>query len=271
MPSAVQNAPQAHAHGASAVPSSVRLRIRRQDGPGQKPYWQDFEVPFTAGMNVLTALNEIRKTLRTAAGQSVSAPVWESSCLEEVCGACSMRINGRPRQACSALVEQLAQPIVIEPMDTFPVVRDLIVDRQRMFDALIRVKAWVPIDGTHDLGPGPRQSPRDQSWMYVLSRCMSCGCCVDACPQASPGNSFVGPAAISQARLFNAHPTGERHKNARLAALLDPGGIADCGNAQACVKVCPKEIPLTQSISEIGSQTLKFAWSRFFRKPDVEM
>jgi succinate dehydrogenase / fumarate reductase, iron-sulfur subunit len=256
---------------ASATQGTVRLRIRRQDGPGLAPYWQDFEVPFTPAMNVLTALNEIRKLGRSASGQSVSAPVWEASCLEEVCGACSMRINGKPRQACSALVEQLAQPIVVEPMDTFPVVRDLIVDRERMFGALKRVKAWVPIDGTHDLGPGPRQSPADQGWMYVLSRCMSCGCCVDACPQATPGNDFVGPAAISQARLFNAHPTGALHKGARLAALLDPGGIAMCGNAQACVKVCPKEIPLTQSISEVGAQTMRFAMGRFFSKPDVEM
>ena len=57
------------------------------------------------------------------------------------------------RQSCSAIVDQLEQPIKLEPMSTFPVIRDLQVDRTRMFDNLKRMKAWVPIDGTYDLGP----------------------------------------------------------------------------------------------------------------------
>ncbi|MCC7478812.1 succinate dehydrogenase iron-sulfur subunit [bacterium] len=256
---------------ASGSGQTVRLHIRRQDGPGMASYWQDFEVPFTPGMNVLSALTEIRRNPVTAGGQATTAVVWESSCLEEVCGACSMRINGVPRQGCSALVEHLPQPITIEPMSKFPVVRDLLVDRSRMFNSLRKVKAWIPIDGTYDLGPGPRQSPKDQSWMYVLSRCMTCGCCLDACPQVNDKSEFMGAAIISQVRLFNAHPTGALHKHRRIEALMGPGGIADCGNAQNCVRVCPKEIPLTQSISEMGRQTAKYAIKRFFAKPDVEM
>jgi succinate dehydrogenase / fumarate reductase iron-sulfur subunit len=250
---------------------TVHLRIKRQDGPGKPAYWQDFEVPFTPGMNVLSALTEIRRNPVTRDGKKVAPVVWESSCLEEVCGACSMRINGQPRQGCSALVEHLSQPITLEPMSKFPVMRDLVIDRQVMFNNLRRVKAWIPIDGSYDLGPGPRQSPKDQSWMYVLSRCMTCGCCLDACPQVNDKSEFMGAAIISQVRLFNAHPTGELHKNARLEGLLGPGGIADCGNAQNCVRVCPKEIPLTQSISEMGRATAKYAFKRFFTKPDVEM
>ena len=76
---------------------------------------------------------------------------WDMNCLEEVCGACSMVINGRARQSCSAIVDQLEQPIRLEPMSTFPVIRDLQVDRSRMFDNLKRMKAWIPIDGTYDL------------------------------------------------------------------------------------------------------------------------
>ena len=62
--------------------------------------------------------------------------VWECNCLEEVCGACTMIINGRVRQACTALIHKLDQPIVLEPMSKFPVVRDLYVDRSRMFESL---------------------------------------------------------------------------------------------------------------------------------------
>ena len=246
---------------------TIHLRIRRQDGPDQPSYWQEFEVPLRSeGMNVLSCLDEIRKNPVTRDGKKVAPVVWESSCLEEVCGACSMRINGFAQQGCSALVRRLSQPITLEPMSKFPVVRDLVVDRSVMFESLRKVKAWVPVDGTHDLGPGPRQSPEDQQWRYILSRCMTCGVCLDVCPQVNPKSEFMGAAIISQVRLFNTHPTGSMHSEPRLAALLEPGGIADCGNAQNCVRACPKGIPLTQSIAEMGRETMKFAIKRYFRQ-----
>jgi len=250
---------------------TVHLKIKRQDGPDKPSYWQEFAVPYTPGMNILTCLDEISKNPTTIRGETVAPVAWESCCLEEVCGACSMRINGVPQQACSALVEKYKQPITLEPMAKFPIVRDLIIDRQTMFDNLMRVRAWVPIDGTYDLGPGPRQTAADQRWMYVLSRCMTCGCCLDVCPQVNPRSDFIGAAMINQVRLFNHHPTGRMHAKERLEALLGSGGIADCGNAQNCVQVCPKEIPLTQSISEMGRETVFYAVRRFLLKPDVEM
>ena len=98
-----------------------------------------------------------------------------------------MLINGRTRQACSALVEKLLaeQPDEIElrPMSKFPVLRDLLVNRRRLFRALERVKAWIPVDGYYDAGPGPRQSAEQQEQAYPLMQCMSCGCCLEACPQ----------------------------------------------------------------------------------------
>ena len=65
----------------------------------------------------------------------------------------------------------------------------------------------------------------------------------------------MGPAPLGQARLHNSHPTGAYFKEERLHALMEPGGIADCGNAQNCVKVCPKDIPLTEAIGQLGRQT----------------
>jgi succinate dehydrogenase / fumarate reductase, iron-sulfur subunit len=257
--------------GSMSEQATVHLKVRRQDGPGMPSYWHEFRVPYTPGMNIITCLDEVRRHPVTVQGQRVPPVVWECSCLEEVCGACSMRINGVPQQSCSALVEKFSQPITLEPMSKFPVVRDLMVDRQVMFDNLVNIKGWVPIDGTHDLGPGPRQPAPEQGWMYILSRCMTCGCCLDACPQVNERSSFMGAALISQVRLFNAHPTGAMHKAARLEALMGPGGIADCGNAQNCVQVCPKNIPLTQSISEMGWETIRYGVQRFFRKPDIEM
>ncbi len=130
------------------------------------------------------------------------------NCLEQVCGICTMVINGRARQSCSALVDNLDQPIKLEPMSKFPNVRDLVVDRSQMFDHLKRVHAWIELDGTHDLGPGPRMDQDDVQERYAYSRCMTCGCCLEACPQYD-GDNYIGPQAIAQVRLFNMHPIGQ--------------------------------------------------------------
>lgn len=250
----------------TAKTKTVEIRIRRQDGPQGAPYWETFQLPTYVGMNVISVLQDIRKNPTTSQGQKTNPVAWDCSCLEEVCGACSMVINGKARQACSALVQSLGDVVTIEPMDKFPIVRDLKVDRTRMFSALKKVKAWVPVDGYHNLGPGPRMADDVASMRYDLSRCMTCGVCLQVCPQVNENSVFVGAAAISQARLFNEHPVGGTLKEARLEALMEAGGVMDCGKAQNCVKACPKEIPLTESIAEIYKETTIKAIRDIFRK-----
>jgi len=236
------------------MPSSIELKIRRQDRPGAPPRWEEFSLPYRQDMNVITCLMEIQRNPVTKQGRKTTPVVWDCSCLEEVCGACTMLVNGRVRQSCTALVDRLAAPITLAPMTKFPVIRDLSVDRQRMFDSLIRIKAWIPIDGTHALGPGPRRSAAEQQAAYPYAQCMTCGCCMEACPQFNHRSDFIGPAPIGQARLFNAHPTGRMIAGERIRALMAAGGITECGNAQNCVAVCPKNVPLTDAIAEVGRQ-----------------
>jgi succinate dehydrogenase / fumarate reductase iron-sulfur subunit len=245
---------------------SVIFRIRRQDAPAKPSRWEEFSVPVRPNMNIISVLQYIAAHPSTTDGQSTTPPAWEANCLEEVCGACTMVINGKVRQACSALVHKLQHPVTLEPMTKFPLVRDLVVDRSRLFNDLKRIKAWVPIDGTYDLGPGPAVSHELTEERYPLSRCISCGCCLEACPQYTPMNKFVGAAVISQARLFNDHPTGAALKNERLDALMEEGGVADCGKAGNCVKVCPKEIPLLESIAAVQRQATVYAIKKFFTK-----
>lgn len=160
----------------------VKFVITRQDGPEETPYEEEFELGYRPNMNVISALMEIQRTPVNSKGEKTVPVVWESNCLEEVCGACSMVINGKPRQACTALIDKLEQPVRLAPMSTFPVTRDLSVNRERMFDALKQVKGWIPIDGTYDLGPGPRMAESKRQWAYELSKCMTCGVCLEACP-----------------------------------------------------------------------------------------
>jgi succinate dehydrogenase / fumarate reductase iron-sulfur subunit len=254
----------------------------------------------------------IQKNPVMANGKKTTPVNWESSCLEEVCGSCTMIINGKVRQACSALIKTIieetgSKTVTLEPMSKFPIIRDLQVDRQRMFEGLKQVKAWTPLDGgfhhqaieistkqftEHELsqikldaikdsdefifdektrtitGTGtylnrdlaPQQSPKNNDMRYTLSECMTCGCCIEACPNVQKADdAFVGAAIISQARYFNAHPQGAYLKEERLEALMQDNGIGNCGNAQMCVQVCPKHIPLTESIVDMMRQTTNHA------------
>ncbi len=244
----------------------VAFKIKRQANPNAESHWEEFELEWHSGMNVISSLMEIARNPVTRDGKPTSPITYDSNCLEEICGSCAMLINGKARMACSALIENLEQPVRLEPFSKFPVVRDLAVDRSVLFENLKAVKAWVPIDGTYDLGSGPRMTMAEQEVAYPLSNCISCCCCMEACPQFNDQTNFVGAATISQVRLFNTHPTGASLKRDRLAALMGDGGIQECGYAQNCVEVCPKDIPLTKSISEVGGAVMKQAVGDLLRR-----
>jgi succinate dehydrogenase / fumarate reductase, iron-sulfur subunit len=234
----------------------IVLKIKRQEGPGKSAKWEEFSIPYKPNMNIISCLMEIQKNPVTTQGQKTTPVTWDCSCLEHVCGACSMVINGRGQQSCSTLVDKLdAGTITLEPLSKFPVVRDLQVDRSRLFNDLKKAKAWIPIDGTYAMGPGPRMDQETADLRYLLSTCMSCAVCMESCPQYNEKSAFIGPAVLNQVRLMNIHPTGKLNQDERLDAIMQEGGITDCGNAQNCVKACPKEIPLTESIADLGRQT----------------
>ncbi len=273
-------------------PQFINVRVLRQDEPRGKSYWELHKVKYEREMNVISVLQRIAAQATTVDGKKVTPVAWDCGCLEEVCGSCTMVINGRVRQSCSALVDRLLaenpDEIVLQPMTKFPVVRDLMVDRARLFDGLKRIKGWVPVDSYYNLGPGERISQHEQERNYPLSQCMSCGCCLEACPQyqkieltqndgetdeafeqrqnAAFDDAFIGAAGMSQAMLFNNHPIGKALASERLEALSGPGGVATCGNAQNCVAVCPKEIPLTTSIAHTGRATTLHAIKKWFER-----
>jgi succinate dehydrogenase / fumarate reductase iron-sulfur subunit len=233
-----------HSHDHAPSVRSFEVRVLRQDTPEGPSYWERHRLDYETDMNVTSVLQRIAAQAETIDGRAVTPVAYDANCLEEVCGSCTMIINGRVRQACSALVDRLLeeQPheIELQPMSKFPVIRDLCVNRRRLFRALEKVKAWLPVDGYYALGPGPRQSQEQQHEAYPLSQCMSCGCCLDACPQYAhlevphaAGESesqikaredatydvhFVGAAAISQAVLqHEPDRPAQRRRTARRA------------------------------------------------------
>ena len=250
-------------------PTTIDFRISRRENPDAKQFTETFSIPYRKNLNIISALMEIRKNPVTKDGKQTTPPVWDMNCLEQVCGICTMVINGRVRQSCSALIDDLliasgGNTITLEPMSKFPNVRDLQVDRTRMFNHLKQVQAWIELDGTHDLGAGPTMTQAVQQERYAYSRCMTCGCCLEACPQYSDDN-YIGPQAIAQARYQNMHPSGKATIDERLNGLMGDDGITNCGNAQNCVQVCPMSIPLTRAIYETNRDitfNALFGWLR---------
>jgi len=242
--------------------------------PGNQ-YWEEFELAYTSASNVISCLMDIQRNPVNRLGKTVEPVVWEQGCLEEVCGSCSMLVNGKPCQSCTAIIEPIikktkSSTITLAPFTKFPLIRDLVVDRQRMFDNLKKVHGWIDADGTHVKGFGPKIPQAKQEVMYSLSTCMTCGCCLEGCPQITDNSKFIGPAAISQVRLFNLNPTGKREADKRLVPMMEEGGVSECGNAQNCVVVCPKNIPLTESIAAIGRDVSLAAIKAFFSSEDRE-
>lgn len=248
------------------------LKIYR--GKPDHQYWEEFDLSRKPFYNITSALMDIQKEPVNNKGKRVTPVAWEQGCLEVVCGSCTILVNSRPVQGCVVLIDQVLEAsgvniITLAPLTTYPLIKDLVVDRSKMFENLKKIRAWVEVDDYLDRGWGPKIAPAVQEERYIMSTCISCGCCNEACPQTSLKSKFLGPAVISQVRLFNSHPSGKITAKERILPMMEEGGVNDCGNAQNCVQVCPKSIPLTESISMVGRKATKQALRTIFNPEDV--
>jgi len=216
----------------------VILKIKRQNDPTDFPYWEEFEVEVSDKMTVALAL-------------STTPVIWECSCLDGMCGACAMIINGKAQLACLTVIDDLDQSITIEPLSKFPVVRDLRVDRTKMFKTLSNVGPWNEIDNLLADGLGQRQSAKEQADLFPYSECVMCGICLETCPQISGRSLFTGAFVFAQTFIANHHYIGCFNKDERLDLLLQRGGLPDCAGAGNCETFCPKGIPLTEAIARL--------------------
>ncbi len=235
----------------------VRLRIRRQDGPAQPETarWEEFELELVPGMTVAEALAAIARQPLATSGVKVAPVAWECGCFEQACGSCAMLINGQARLACAVQLAELGsrrRAIELAPLAKFPVVRDLIVDRSRVRTDRVSVETWIESDGREGMAPMPSEVYRDR---LRLAECIDCGCCLEACPEYGPHTDFVGASVVNRVELANSHPLGALRASRRLERLMRPGGIADCGQAENCVEMCPVRIPLVDSLQRVAGAT----------------
>lgn len=246
----------------SKAMGTILLKIRRREHPGDIPFWEEFAVDAAPGMTVLDALREIQRNPAAADGTSTAPVAFDACCGEGACGACAMIVNGRARLACRTFLDDEDQPIVLEALSAFPVVRDLRVDRSRIPEALARAEAWVAIDGLHGHGGELRIDPADAARAQLFSSCILCGICAEVCPQVNERSPFPGAFPFALVEPLAGHPVGRLGAAARLDALAGPGGVAGCMGAQSCEAACPQRIPLTEAIARLGGGLTRHALRR---------
>ena len=227
------------------MPPTVTLTVTRyRPEQESEPTFQTYEVPFRKDWVVLDALNYIKDRL----DGSLS---FRWSCRMGVCGSCGMMVNDTPKLTCAAfLSEYLPGPIRVEPLQFFPVIRDLVVDITDFLDKLKAVKPWLIRKEEKTLAEGEYlQTPNQLDAYKQFSMCINCLLCYAACPIYGLESSFVGPAAIALAQRYNLDSRDQAARE-RHNILSTHGGIWECTFVGECSKVCPKNVDPAGAIQQ---------------------
>jgi fumarate reductase iron-sulfur subunit len=229
---------------------TMTLRVARyRPERGPDPYVDEFEVPYREDMVVLDALNHIKDEID-------GSLTYRWSCRMGVCGSCGMMVNGVPRLTCSTFLREFRpEPVVVEPLENFPVIRDLVVDMTDFLEKLKEVKPWVIREDEGQVGEGEHlQTPEEVDRYKQFSMCINCMLCYSACPVYAQDTKFLGPAVIALASRYNLD-SRDQGRSERDQALGVDWGIWDCTFVGECSVVCPKDVDPAAAIQRTKVST----------------
>lgn len=249
------NSPQ----NAAAAHRTITLRISRSNPQHDADVrgYDEFDVPFEKWTTVLDAILEVKKRL----DHSVAV---RYSCRQATCGSCGMMINGRPRLACFTKIDELgSDTITVEPLQNFPVIRDLAVGFDALFENHRSINPYLDRSDT-ELDDVPNdnlkeytQTPEELEKYIQFANCIKCGLCNAACPTMATDSSFLGPQALAQAYRY-VGDSRDKGKDSRLRVIDDSHGIWRCHFAGSCSQVCPKGVDPAMGIQMLRGYMLGF-------------
>ncbi len=238
----------------ASTTKSIILRISRSNPKaGTSKSFMEFKVPYEKWTTVLDAILEVKKYFDHSIGVRYS-------CRQASCGSCGMIINGKPRLACFTKITELNSGVVtVEPMNNFPVIRDLAVSFDRMFSTHKKLKPYIINDDSEIASKTTEflQTPEDVEKYIQFSSCIKCGLCNSACPTMATDSSFIGPQALAQAYRYIAD-NRDKGKSERLKIIDEPHGIWRCHFAGSCSMVCPKGVDPAMGIQLLRGYLLGF-------------
>src|SRR5436309_1524188 len=229
----------------------ITIRATRYDPDrDEKPRLQSYDIPFyDESMVVLDALNYIKSDI----DGSLS---YRWSCRMGICGSCGMMVNGTPKLTCNAFLRDYwPGAITVQPLNNFPLIRDLVIDMDDFMHKLKSIKPWIIRKQELPLGAGEHHQTNEQIDDFrQFSECINCMLCYAACPVYGLNNEFLGPAAIALARRYNLDSRDQGLKQ-RLPVIGDAEAIWECSFVGECSVVCPKGVDPAKAIQQTKLDT----------------
>jgi succinate dehydrogenase / fumarate reductase iron-sulfur subunit len=216
----------------------------RQQFPDSAPYWESFEYDGSADNSVAGVLDYINyhDDIVNAEGKGTTRIGWECSCLQGICGACAMVINGKPALACETFVRDLkGKEITIQPLRKFPVIHDLVVDRSSIHDNLKQANVCI--------GEYQPSADIDHAHQYAAGKCLKCGLCLEVCPNYVSGHTFFGAAFANDCYLVASR---NRAADKRIRTAYAQHFGKTCSKSLSCMEVCPMKISTLASMAKLN-------------------
>ena len=220
------------------------VKIKRQENADSIPYWQTFEYNGDKKATIAAVLDFLNYNddLNDSAGNPARRIRWECSCLQNICGACAMVINGTPALACNTRLSDFkSEVLILEPLRKFPVCSDLIVDRSIIYENLKKAQMYI---GEY---AGADENEYDQQ--YTVSKCLKCGLCLEVCPNYAKGDNFFGALFANDAYLSY---TQTKDRKKEIKKQYKKYFAAGCSKSLSCASVCPAQIPTLASIAKMN-------------------
>ncbi len=218
--------------------SQRTFRIWRGDAAGGE--FKEYTVETGPGMMVLDGIHRIQAT-----DAQDLAVRW--NCKAGKCGSCSCEINGKPRLSCMTRLNQFeeGETITVQPMKTFPIVKDLVTDVSWNYEQNKRIRPLKPrareADGTH------RMQQEDVDRVQEFRKCIECYLCQDVCHvlrDQGRKDAFVGPRFMIRLAQLEMHPLDT---DDRIKEIKDEYGSGLCNITKCCTDVCPEHIHITDN------------------------
>ncbi|MCH1882276.1 succinate dehydrogenase iron-sulfur subunit [Agrococcus sp. ARC_14] len=222
----------------------VTVIVRRFDPEvDDEPRWVDYDVQMFATERILDALHRIK-------WEQDPSLAFRRSCAHGVCGSDAMRINGKNRLACKALVKDFdtSKPIYVEAIKGLPLEKDLIVNMEPFFDSFREIQPFLQASSKPEKERHQTIAQRER--FDDTTKCILCAACTTSCPVFWTDGQYFGPAAIVNAHRF-IFDSRDEASQVRLDILNDQEGVWRCRTTFNCTDACPRGIQVTKAIAEV--------------------
>ena len=250
--------PSASSPEASVPTRTIAIEVLRyKPEANAAPYFETFEVPFTDDMSVLQGLQHIKDHLD-------GTLTYRWSCRMAICGSCGVMIGGKPKLGCHTFLrDYYPGGLRVEPLEHFPIERDLVIDATDFIEKFPKIKPWLEPKSPKPLSEGEyRQTPAELERFEQFSHCINCMLCYAACPQYGLDNKFLGPGLTALLHRYNAD-SRDGAKDERMQLVHAEEGVWSCTAVGYCSEVCPKQVDPANAVNQNKTASAVDFFTRF--------